>query len=165
MTVVDRRILILQELESLLSGLDIELSTGKVKPGNFIRNRNELVADKRPGIILLDGDETPAPSAPMSSGRNTSISTRLMVMRPEIYVVLETRKPQNINVGEDLSLARGVLIRAIAKDAILSQICGSNGQISYEGCVTDLARNRTMEGQMGVAFSFVYPFIPMEIAG
>lgn len=164
--IVDRRALILQELESLLAGLDIELSTGRIKAGNFVHNRNELTAGKRPGIILLDADEIGDPRVPvMSTGRSTGIAPRMMKMTPEIYVVLEDRKPRNENLGTDLSIARQAIITAIMLDKTLSDITGSNGQIVYDGCVTDLARNRVMEGQMGISVTFTYPFIPSEIAG
>lgn len=166
MTQIDRRVLILSELEDLLGKLTVTLSTGAIEAGNFVRNRNELTAEKRPGIILLDGDETPDPRVPAPpTGRDTAIAPRIMLMRPEIYVVLETRKPQNKNLGEDLSIARAAIIAAVLKDRTLQQIVGTNGQIIYDGCVTDLARNRTMEGQIGISFTFVYPFIPFEIAG
>jgi hypothetical protein len=49
-------------------------------------------------------------------------------------------------------------------DKTLLQITGSNGRITYDGCVTDLARNRVMKGQMGISLTFVYPFIPDEFA-
>lgn len=161
---VDRRTLILQELESLLGGLTITLSNGAINPGNFVRNRNDLPKEKVPGVLLLDGDEVPTgPAVP--TGRNVPVTARLMRMQPEIYVVLDVRRPTNLNVGEDLTIARQVIIPAILEDQTLQAIVGSNGQISYEGIVTDLARNRMMEGQMGIAFSFVYPFIPKEIAG
>lgn len=166
MTAVDRRVLILQQLEELLGGLDIELTTGRIPAGNFVRNRNELPAEKVPGIILLDGDEVGDPgTARVPSGRSTPLTSRLMKMQPEIYVVLNVRKPQNKNVGEDLSIARAVILKAVIQDQTLRAIVGDNGRIDYDGVVTDLSRNRTMEGQMGIAFSFIYPFLPLEIAG
>jgi hypothetical protein len=165
MTAVDRRVLILQELESLLSGLSITLSTGVIPAGNFVRNRNELPADKVPGIILLDGDEAADPryQRPQIGRDLTTVPPQIVRMTPEIYVVLDVRKPQNINVGEDLSAARAQLMRAILTDKTLYTICGSNGQVTYDGVVTDLARNRTMQGQMGLLFTFTYPFIPGEM--
>jgi hypothetical protein len=51
----------------------------------------------------------------------------------------------------------------ILNDKTLQRIVGDNGQISYDGCVTDLARNRTMQGQLGVSITFVYPLIPGEL--
>lgn len=165
MTAVDRRVLLLQELERLLSTLDIELTTGRIPAGNFVRNRNELPADLVPGIILLDGDETADPRYQRPAvGRDlTTVPPQMMKMTPEIYVVLDVRKPQNKNVGEDLSVARGAILKAIILDKTLYQICASNGQIIYDGCVTDLARNRTMQGQMGMSFTFSYPFVPGEL--
>jgi hypothetical protein len=175
MTAVDRRVLILQELESLLTGMTIPLmGTGisngstpsEIPPGNFVRNRNELPAGKVPGIILLDGDEVPDPNIKqIPQGRETNVfSPQIMRMSPEIYVVLDVRKPANLNVGEDLSIARAAILKAIMLDGNLHKIVGSHGKIVYDGCVTDLARNRTMQGQMGLLVSFVYPFIPGEIA-
>lgn len=166
MTAVDRRVLILQELESLLGGLDIELTTGRIPAGNFVRNRNELPAGMVPGIILLDADETSDPRYQRpNTGRDiNTVPPQIMRMTPEIYVVLDVRKPQNINVGEDLSIARASILKAILTDLTLFQICGSNGQITYDGVVTDLARNRVMQGQMGISITFTYPFIPGEMA-
>lgn len=164
--IVDRRALILNELESLLSGLTIELSTGVIPAGNFVHNRNELTAGKRPGIILLDADEVADPRVPqVQGGRATAIAARIMKMTPEIYVVLDDRKPANKDVGPDLNIARAAIINAILLDKTLSDITGAHGSIVYDGCVSDLARNRVMEGQMGISFTFVYPFIPSEIAG
>lgn len=166
MTAVDRRVLILQELESLLGGLDIELTTGRIPAGNFVRNRNELPAGKVPGIILLDADEVADPRyARPQLGRDIpTVPPQIMKMTPEIYVVLDVRKPQNRNVGEDLSVARAAILKAILSDQTLFQLVGgASGQITYDGCVTDLARNRVMQGQMGLSFTFTYPFIPGEI--
>jgi hypothetical protein len=161
---VDRRVLILQELESLLGGLSIDLTTGVIPAGNFVRNRNALPKELVPGIILLDADEVADPrTRQMQAGRQTGIPPQIMKMTPEIYVVLDVRKPQNLNVGEDLSICRSAIMKAILGDKTLRIICGPNGAINYDGCITDLARNRTMEGQMGVSFTFTYPWLPGEI--
>jgi hypothetical protein len=163
-TAVDRRVLLLQGLESILSGLQIELTTGLIPAGNFVRNRNELPADKVPGVILLDGDEVSDPSLrKMFQGRSSGIPPQIMRMTPEIYVVLDVRKPHNKNVGEDLSVARIAIMKAILGDRTLNAVTGSNGSINYDGCVTDLARNRMMQGQMGLSFTFTYPWLPGEI--
>jgi len=161
---VDRRVLILQELEALLSNLDIELTTGRIPAGNFVRNRNALPKELVPGVILIDGDEAPDPRfRQMQQGRQGGIPAQIMKMTPEIYVVLDVRKPANKNVGEDLSIARIAIMKAILGDKTLSTIVGANGDITYSGCVTDLARNRQMEGQMGMIFSYSYPWLPGEI--
>ena len=38
-----------------------------------------------------------------------------------------------------------------------------DGDIRYEGCATALARGRSMEGEMGVSFSFTYVLRPEEL--
>jgi hypothetical protein len=161
---VDRRALILSTLEETLSSMDVTLSNGKIAAGNFVHNRDQLSAEKLPGIILLDGDEKGF-GQPLPMGRVPPVpmSTRLVIMQPEIYVVLDYRKPQNKSVGDDLTIARQAIVNAVMNEPIMKQICGSNGRIDYEGCVTDLARNRMMHGQMGISFSFIYPWIPLEL--
>lgn len=160
----DRRSLILTEVASLLSGLTITLSNGVIAPGNFVRNRNDLTAEKVPGIILLDGDEVRDPSVPIPrQGRQMSMPPVMMTMTPEIYVVLDVRKPANIDVGQDLLIARQAIVSAVAQDTTLQQICGAEGKIVYNGVITDLARNREMKGQQGILISFFYPFIGGEL--
>ena len=161
----DRRAKILARLDVILSALSIKLMDGSTVTGKFVHNRNELPADMVPGLILLDADEVSDPSTLRAiAGRQLPMGAKLMRMTPEIYAVLDVRKPANVNVSEDLNLMRGAILSAIYHDQTLSDICGSNGQIVYDGCVTDLARNRTMKGQLGISVSFVYPLFPQELA-
>ena len=162
--VADRRSMLLARLETMLSSMVITLSTGTIPAGNFVRNRDELPAEKTPGIILLDADETKDPRFVQNQGRGSRPGPGMMKMTPEIYVVLDVRKPQNKNVGEDLILARAVIMDAVLHDTTLQAITGAGGSIVYDGCYTDLARNRQMKGQMGLSFTFGYPFIPDEFA-
>ena len=160
----DRRTDILAQVETLLTGLTITLSDGIIPAKNFVHNRNELPQELVPGIILLDADEVSDPRGIQAPpGRGGPPGAKLMRMTPEIYVVLDVRKPNNVNVGEDLNKARLAVLGVILNDTTLQQIVGSNGQISYDGSVTDLARNRTMQGQLGVSITFVYPLIPGEL--
>lgn len=160
----DRRALILARLGVLLSGVTIELSTGMIPVGNYVHNRNELPAELVPGIILLDADEIRDLRFPVNTaGRALHSGPGMMKMTPEIYIVLDVRKPKNALVGEDLNTARAALINLVLEDATLQTIVG-NGTVVYDGCVTDLARNRTMQGQMGLSFTMSYPFIPGELS-
>ena len=164
MTVLDRRSLILARVDAVLNGLTITLTSGVIPAKNFVHNRNELPKDKVPGIILLDADEVSDPRGIQAPpGRGGPPGAKLMRMTPEIYVVLDVRKPNNVSVGEDLNAARLAILGALLNDKELQQIVGNNGQISYDGCVTDLARNRTMAGQLGVSITFVYPLMPGEL--
>jgi hypothetical protein len=45
----------------------------------------------------------------------------------------------------------------------LAGLVGSSGEVRYEGCATALARGRSMEGEMGVSFSFTYVLRPEEL--
>jgi hypothetical protein len=164
MPLLDRRTDILAQVETLLNGLTITLSDGTIPAANFVHNRNELPAALVPGIILLDADEVSDPRGIQAPpGRGGPPGAKLMRMTPEIYVVLDVRKPNNVNVGEDLNKARLAILGTILNDKTLQQIVGANGQISYDGCVTDLARNRTMQGQLGISVTFVYPLVPGEL--
>src|ERR1035437_4934688 len=164
MTIRDRRSLIIEQAYDLLQGLEITLSNGVIKARNIVHNRNELPKEMVPGLIFLDADEVSDPRGIQAPpGRGGPPGAKLMRMTPEIYVVLDVRKPNNVNVGEDLNKARLAILGTILNDKTLQQIVGANGQISYDGCVTDLARNRTMQGQLGISVTFVYPMIPGEL--
>lgn len=161
----DRRALLIGTLTDILSNLSITLTDGSTIPaGHIVHNRDELPKELVPGIILLDGDEMKDPRFPQTQGRSERPGPGMMKMTPEIYVVLDVRKPANKNVGEDLNLARAAIMDLVLHDKGLQTITGSSGSIVYDGCYTDLARNRTMRGQMGLSFTFTYPFIPDEFA-
>jgi hypothetical protein len=175
MTTLDRRDLILGRVFTLLSGLEILLSANNaslnlptaIVPGHIVHNRNELPKELVPGIILLDADEIKDPKAQLRApgGIQGQMPPQLMKMTPEIYVVLDVRKPDNANVGADLNLARLAILATLWPDQTLQGIVGSNGNILYDGCVTDLARNRQMRGQLGISMTFSYPLLPSEIVG
>ena len=163
----DRRARILARLATLLPTLTITLSSGVIPAENFVHNRNELPAGKVPGIILLDADEVKDQRAlRLEPGRQLPPGCQMMRMTPEIYVVLDVRKgaKQNENVGEDVGLARAAIISAVFADQALQDVCGANGEIVFDGLVSDLARNRTMQGQLGLSFTFAYPLFAKELA-
>lgn len=167
----DRRQEILDRLWDLLKNLTVDLAGGpngatQIGLGHVARNRNELQAEKVPGILILDADEVRDQRAlqlPRGT-QETRMPVHLMRMTPEIYVVLDTRPVGNLNVGKDLNTARLAILNAIFKDTTLQGIVGSNGNITYDGSVTDLARNRTMKGQLGISITFTYPLLITEIA-
>lgn len=168
---IDRRSEILARLVEVLGAATIPLLGDKlngpisITPDKFVHNRGELPAEKVAGITLLDADETKDPRTPSNQGRAGPPANTLMRMTPEIYIVLNVRKPNNENISEDLGTARAAVLNLILNDAELSRLVGSNGQMIYDGAVTDLARNRTMRGQMGLSITFVYPFYPAGLVG
>lgn len=171
-TVNDRRQLVLTRLYDLLGGLTIPLLGGptgavSIVPGNIVQNRNELPKDKVPGIVILDADEIRDSRVQMPPRGLTErgVPSSIMKMTPEIYVVLDTRGIENQNAGADLNTARLAILAAVLPDQQLQSIVGANGNISYDGCMTDFVRNRTMKGQLGVSITFTYPLIPNEYVG
>lgn len=154
--------MICARLFELLEGLSVTISTGTIPAGRIVHNRNELPAEMVPGIVLLDADEVRDQRFPDTTGRGVAPGPGMLKMTPEIYIVLDVRKPKNLNVGSDLNLVRGEILRLVLHDPQLQNLTGSSGSIYYDGCVTDLARNRVMQGQMGMSITFSYPFIPGE---
>ena len=165
----DRRQEILDRLWVILSALTVNLAGGpngpvQIKAGSIVRNRNDLQADKTPGMIILDADEVKDPTKlQLPRGiTETRMPAQMMKMTPEIYIVMDVRPVGNPNMGQDLNTARLAVLNAIMTDTQLQEIVGSNGGITYDGCVTDLARNRTMKGQLGMSVTFSYPLIVAE---
>jgi hypothetical protein len=146
---IDRREMILARLLEIARGVDGIAAA--------FRNRDEIGEKQRPAIVILDADEAADDADP---GLRPARSPRRVAMTPEIYIMLGA-KPEHI--GTSINTLRARLIKAILADAELSLITGSNGDIRYEGCATALARGRTMEGEMGVSFSFAYVLRPDEL--
>jgi hypothetical protein len=167
--------MIINRLVELLSSFTCQLQGDHlsgplmIDPSLFVHNRGELPSSpepKVPGLVLLDADEVKDPRFVQAQpGRKLPMGTQVMRMTPEIYIVLDVRKPNNTNVGEDLNTARAAILDLIMHDEVLTALVGDNGQITYDGCVTDLARNRTFRGQMGLSITFVYPLLPGELVG
>jgi hypothetical protein len=67
----------------------------------------------------------------------------IVKMMPQIFVVLKNKKPQNDGIGPELNDYRGKIIRALAYDAQLLALIGPNGDISYDGCLTDMKTGST----------------------
>lgn len=140
---INRREEILARLFEILQGL--AGFTTKV------RNRGLLANDVLPAVVLLDGDETIARAA---EGRGRSrMSTVIVNMQPQIFIVLKTLKPTNENIGQDLNSLRGEIIRAIADDLQLAALIGPNGDIQYGGAETDLKSGGAVEGEMRLDFT------------
>ena len=81
-------------------------------------------------------------------------------MTPEVLILLGNT-PQT--VGTALNALRASLIKAVLTDAQLSALVGTNGRVRYAGCSTHLGHGRSMEGFMGVHFSFAYVLRPEQL--
>lgn len=145
--------------EAILARLKVVLET--ISGLQVFRNRGELTEDKRPGIMLFDGDEL-ADERAFDRGRLAKAPNRVK-LTPQVYLLLQQRKPDNFEVGSDISNWRILILKAVLLDTSLQTIVGSVGEIHYDGCVTDLGRGRAMDGELGLQFTFTYPLIPSEL--
>lgn len=117
------------------------------------RNGGQLDDEQRPGIIILDADETAEASDPLRAPRR-------ITMRPQIYIVLGDVAE---SIGTAVNAYRAALLKAVLQDAQLQTICGTNGGVQYNGCATALANGRTMEAEIGLDFSFSYILRPDQL--
>lgn len=129
------------------------------------RNRGLMKNDKRPAIILLDGDESVA-TQPVTRSNSAGLTPTINTARPEIYVLLKEARPTNeiaegVTVGTELNRLRIDITTKIATDADLIALLGPNGRMRYLGCVTDLKSGSPLSGELRLDFSFNYVFDPL----
>ena len=145
----DRREMILTRLLEIAVGVDGIVAA--------FRNKDEISEKQRPAIVILDADEAADDADPSS---RPSRAPRRVAMTPEIYILLGA-KPEEL--GSVINALRARFVKSVLGDSQLGSIVGTNGDIRYEGCATALARGRSMEGEMGVSFSFTYVLRPEEL--
>ena len=146
---IDRREMILSRLLEIAGSMEGIVAA--------FRNKDEIGEKQRPAIVILDADEAADDADPSS---RPSRAPRRVAMTPEIYILLGA-KPEDL--GTAINTLRARLLKAILMDSSLLTILGSSGEARYEGCATALARGRSMEGEMGVSFSFTYVLRPEEL--
>ena len=119
------------------------------------RNETDLTDDQMPAALVLDGDEDTVAGNDTSRPSNRPL---LVEMAPEIQIV-----EQSDSIGSDLTTFRSELIKRILFDTTLNQQTGSNGKISYLGCVTNVGWMEKQYGALQIRFTFKYPFKPDEL--
>lgn len=149
----DRRELILMRWHALLGGLS--------GVAYCVRNRGAMPDEKRPALMLLDGDEK-SHSALLSIRSRDPNTKNLVTMIPELYIKLEDRKPNNTLTGTDLNALRLTIWAATRSDETLRGLCNveGGGAIEYLGLWSDLKRGQPMDGEMGMQIAFTYVFDP-----
>lgn len=90
------------------------------------------------------------------------MSPELVTMTPQLWILLQGRANHE-NVGQDLNAYRFALIELVAQDFELLQLLGSNGNISYEGCETDLKSGLPAQGSMRLDFAITYLVDPYQL--
>ncbi len=122
-----------------------------------LRNTDSISDSKYPAILILDGDETVDEGN--KPGRPSTVSVRVN-MTPEIYILTTGASGA---VGTTANAFRALVVKAILSDATLAGILSTNGSARYEGCATDLAMGRQMQGHCGLSFVFSYILDPTAL--
>lgn len=144
---MDPREAILARLLIVAGGIDTSLSA--------IRNESDPAAANLPAVILFDGEETARDGDP--AHRTPATTLRHVDMTPEVQFRL---KAKDAEVGTKLNLYRAELIKAVLNDQTLLDLTVNKRSIRYQGSMTATERGRSMEGGIGVAFTFTYLLDP-----
>jgi hypothetical protein len=143
--------------EAILQWL-VEIAAAVPGIATVVRNQDELSEHTRPAIAVFDGDEAADErfDHPAHPGR----APNLIEMTPEVLILLGAL-PERI--GTALNGLRAQLIKDVLMDAQLAALAGTNGRVRYVGCSTHLGQGRSMEGSMGVQFTFTYVLRPEQL--
>ena len=153
----DLRELILARVLVILQGV---MTANPALVNTVVRNRALLRNEKRPALVLLDGDEQSKLDRNDRSGRAVGFAPSIMTMRPQIFILAEEQRPTNAELGPDLNLLRKNVIEALAADTTLKTHYTANGSINYNSTVTDMKSGGAVTGMMMLDFSINYPLIP-----
>lgn len=123
-----------------------------------VRNQDEISERSRPAIVVFDADEIADEAAERQD--HPGRSPNLVVMTPEVLILLGA-PPES--VGSALNALRAKLVKAVLADSQLIELAGQNGRVRYAGCSTHLGHGRSMEGSMGVQFTFAYVLRPEQL--
>lgn len=162
----DRREEILLRMMAILQGM-LETTPGFVTVwrdrGEVPPVDSETKVPLLPAAILLDGREQPRVRTE-GHAYGTRIPGTIVTLMPEVWIVLMPKENvTNAGVGEELSAYRVKIVRDIVLDDTLIAIVGSNGEIEYRGCETDMQSGGLLEGQMRLDFGLTYALIPGEL--
>lgn len=120
--------------------------------------RNQLDVTTKPAIVIWDGDESVDPAG---FGRGRPATAPLLVdMNPEMRILASG---PSSSLGTTINGLRILVVKAVLADSSLAAIVTPKGEIRYEGCNTELARGRAMQGELGLTFAFRYPLIQSEL--
>src|ERR1044072_3391496 len=138
------------------------VKTDDVTIKSAVRNRGLLDTEKRPAIVLLDGDETNnLPPRPPGRG-GTTLPPAIVTMTPELFILLEEVRPkqEDKQVGQRINAYREALASALAGGTVLLGLLGSNGRTEDRGCAADLKSGAALSGEMRLDFAFTYALSP-----
>lgn len=155
----DRRELILEQLFAIINSM---IQSTPPVIATVARNRDLRKDDERPGLVLLDGDESYELTGERNRGRRTGMVPQLMKMSPQIFILMNEQRPTRATIGPDTNALRIKIIDAVASDAQLATLYGANGSIYLNSVTTDMKSGGAVTGSMLLDFRITYPLIPNE---
>lgn len=143
---VDRREDILVRLQAIAVAV-----VGKAE--SVWRNNSDFSTAPRPGIVILDGEETSKDGEVQNRPAN---KPRRITMTPAIILL---KSGQVAAVGPDVNALRAQMLKAMFQDTTLLGLVldGNDRGIDYHGCSANFAQGALMEGDMSLNISFTYP--------
>jgi hypothetical protein len=123
-----------------------------------VRNQDEISERVRPAIAIFDADESADEAAERQD--HPGRAPNIVEMAPEVLILLGAAPEA---VGSALNAMRAKLVKAVLTDPQLIALAGSNGRVRYAACTTHLGHGRSMEGSMGVHFTFAYVLRPEQL--
>ncbi|RUW73684.1 hypothetical protein [Mesorhizobium sp. M2A.F.Ca.ET.067.02.1.1] len=147
MALEDRREAILARLLELAKAVDDTVEARRNESG---------LPDTQKYVVLFDGDEQAVGDIP---GRRSATEPppQIMEMTPEVQFRLAKNAK---DVGTALNALRIKLIAAVATDQALLDLTVRGNGIRVTGSATVAERGRSVEGGIGVAFTFAYVLRP-----
>lgn len=142
--------------ENILTRL-VEIGQTVAGVQTCLRNASSISDTQCPALVIYDADEQADENDPASRPVN---APRRVGLRPEILIKV-AGVPEA--VGPEMNVIRAALIKAIIGDATLVAMTADSRGIRYDGCATRLALGRSMEGEMGVSFTFNYFLKPDDL--
>ncbi|RWN11759.1 hypothetical protein [Mesorhizobium sp.] len=137
------------------------LAVAKGIDSAFDAKRNETrLPDTQNYVVLLDGEEVADTSDP--AVRRSANAARRVEMTPEVQFRAQAKAE---DIGAKLNQCRAKLIDAVMSDAQLLALTHNGQSIRYEGARMVAERGRSMEGGIGIAFTFTYVLRPGQVAG
>ena len=117
-----------------------------------VRNALDVPSNARPAVIIQDGIEA------MSNQPDTVRYSELQRMELSPGVSVYIRAGGTADPGVLLSRYRSAIVAAVLSDGQLRDAVGTNGRITYHGCVVLPPDAEAKEHRLDITLTFVYAF-------
>lgn len=117
-----------------------------------VRNALDVPSNARPAVIIQDGIEA------MSNQPDTVRYSEIQRMELSPGITLYLRAGGAADAGVLLSRYRSAIVAAVLSDGQLRDAVGTNGRITYQGCVVLPPDAEAKEHRLDITLTFVYAF-------